>query len=166
MSQPSESTPVDSGICPCGNGIFADCCGPLLAGRTAAATPETLMRSRYTAYARGDGDYLLRTWHPSTRPERFELQEEIRWQGLDILAIAGGGTDDATGQVEFVARYQVHGRLGQLHEKSDFRREEGHWYYVDGSELKPPPVTAVKIGRNDPCPCGSGKKYKRCCYGG
>ena len=123
------------------------------------------MRSRYSAYVTGAADYLLATWHPASRPEGFELQDEIHWQGLDIRSTSAGGEEDTSGQVEFIASYQVHGRFGQLHERSDFRREEGRWYYVDGVELKGTPVTATKVGRNEPCPCGSGKKYKRCCYG-
>jgi len=151
--------------CPCGGGTLADCCGPFIAGDRLAPTAETLMRSRYSAYARGETDYLLRTWHPSSRPDDFELQDVIQWRGLNILATEAGGADDTTGQVEFIASYQVAGRFDQLHERSDFRREDGAWYYVDGVEVKGRPVTVVKVGRNEPCPCGSGKKYKRCCQG-
>lgn len=151
--------------CPCGNGALQDCCGPYLDGRLDAPTAEKLMRSRYTAYALGNVEYLLRSWHPASRPEDFVLEEAIRWQGLDILDTAAGGEGDETGEVEFVARYMVENRPGQLRERSDFRREDGLWYYVDGVEVKAQPVSVTKIGRNEPCPCGSGKKYKRCCYG-
>ncbi len=149
--------------CPCGGGALAGCCGPLLAGEREAPTAEALMRSRYCAYVRHDADYLLRTWHPASRPDGFEFQDVIQWQGLTIVATESGGPGDTTGQVEFIASYQVEGRFGQLHERSDFRREGGVWYYVDGVEVKGRPVTVVKVGRNDSCPCGSGRKYKRCC---
>ena len=152
--------------CPCGNGVFKDCCGPCLAGEQTAPTAEKLMRSRYSAYVLNNVEYLLKTWHPASRPEEdFVLEEAIQWQGLEILDTAAGSETDDTGQVEFIARYLVENRPGQLREKSDFRREEGLWYYIDGAEVKAQPVSVTKIGRNEPCPCGSGKKYKRCCHG-
>ena len=151
--------------CPCGNGIYQDCCRPYLDGERAAPTAETLMRSRYTAYVLDNVGYLLQSWHPASRPEEdFVLEEAIQWQGLEILDTEAGGEADQTGQVEFIARYLVEDRPGQLRERSDFRREEGLWYYVDGAEVKAQPVSVTKVGRNEPCPCGSGKKYKRCCY--
>lgn len=116
------------------------------------------MRSRYAAYARGDAAYLLATWHPSTRPPTLALEEDPAWCGLEIRACAAG---DREGSVEFVARYRDGGRPGALHETSRFVREEGCWYYVDG-RIHPAP----KVGRNDPCPCGSGRKFKRCCGAG
>ena len=152
-------------VCPCGNGVFKDCCGPYLDGDQAAPTAEALMRSRYTAYAVGNVEYLLKSWHPASREDDFVLEEAIQWQGLDILDTTDGGEADDTGEVEFVARYLVENRPGQLRERSDFRREDGLWYYVDGEEVKAQPVSVTKVGRNEPCPCGSGKKYKRCCYG-
>jgi len=92
------------------------------------------MRSRYTAYALGLVDYLLYTWHASTRPERLELVEStpIRWLGLMILKTQAGGPDDMDGLVEFVARYKPAGRAGRLHEISRFCREDGCWFYVEG----------------------------------
>lgn len=150
--------------CPCGNGLFKECCGPYLAGDQAAPTAETLMRSRYSAYVVNDVAYLLKTWHPASRPEEdFVLEESIRWQGLEIVDTAAGSETEDSGQVEFIARYLVGAQPGQLRERSDFRREDGLWYYIDGVEVKAQPVSVTKIGRNEPCPCGSGKKYKRCC---
>ncbi len=152
--------------CPCGNGVFQDCCRKYLDGEKAAPTAETLMRSRYTAYVLNNVEYLLKSWHPASRPEKdFVLEEAIHWQGLEILDTEDGGKDDDIGQVEFIASYLVEDRPGQLRERSDFRREDGLWYYVDGKDVKAQPITVTKIGRNEPCPCGSGKKYKRCCYG-
>ncbi|GAB6857512.1 YchJ family protein [Microbacterium xylanilyticum] len=118
--------------CPCGSGdLFDACCGPILAGRP-APTAERLMRSRYTAFARGDAAYLLRSWHPSTRPERLDLDDDVRWLRLDILAKTGGGPFDTEGVVEFEAIHRDPAGRGVLHERSRFVREDGHWYYVDG----------------------------------
>ena len=92
------------------------------------------MRSRYAAYARGAPDYLLATWHPSTRPERSTLDESPQWIGLDVRASRDIDSDHA--EVEFVARYRVNGRAGRLHERSRFVREANRWYYVDGDALE------------------------------
>jgi len=118
--------------CPCGSGdVFDACCGPILTGR-AAATAERLMRSRYTAFAIGDAAHLLRSWHPSTRPARLDLDSEVRWLRLDILAKSAGGPFDAQGVVEFAAIHRDANGRGVLRERSRFVREGGHWFYVDG----------------------------------
>lgn len=119
------------------------------------------MRSRYVAFVRGERDYLLATWHPSTRPEHLQLDTGARWFGLQIIDVQDGGPEDDEGWVEFVAQFRGNDRLQCLHERSRFVREAGRWLYVDG-EIRPQPE-GHKIGRNAPCPCGSGKKYKRCC---
>jgi len=91
------------------------------------------MRSRYAAYVTGDEDYLLRTWHASTRPEKLDLvKAPVKWLGLDIVRTEGGGAADAEGIVEFIARCKPAGRAQRLHETSRFRREDGKWVYVDG----------------------------------
>jgi SEC-C motif domain protein len=122
-------------LCPCGSGQpFAACCGLCLHGEIAAPTAEALMRSRYCAYIRCDETYLLRTWHPASRPENLDLARDdgLRWLGLKILSRTAGGANDNTGTVEFVARYKVGGKAGRLHENSRFVREEGEWHYIDG----------------------------------
>lgn len=119
------------------------------------------MRSRYCAFVIRNSDYLLRTWHADTRPEQLQLERDVSWFGLEIVASDAGGPGDSDGRVEFIAQFNGHDRLQYLHERSRFVRENGRWFYLDG-EILPPP-TARKIGRNAPCPCGSGKKYKRCC---
>jgi len=119
------------------------------------------MRSRYTGYFLGDEDYILLTWHPSTRPASVELRSGPAWTGLEIRATEAGGSDDGQGSVEFVAHYVAGGRSGAIHETSRFVREDGRWYYVDGQLHELPPQS--KVSRNAPCPCGSGKKFKRCC---
>ncbi|WP_251439495.1 YchJ family protein [Microbacterium sp. USTB-Y] len=118
--------------CPCGSGDrFDACCGPLLAGR-AAPTAERLMRSRYTAFAIGDTEYLRLSWHPSTRPTRLDLDEDVRWLRLDIIARSSGGPFDTEGVVEFEAIHRSAAGRGVLRERSRFLRESGHWYYLDG----------------------------------
>ena len=117
--------------CPCGRPLsYAACCGKLHAG-SPAADPESLMRSRYSAYALGLEDYLLATWHASTRPVELNLATEPRpkWLGLEVKASEQTG-DSAT--VEFVARCKLGGRAQRMHEISRFVREDGRWYYVDG----------------------------------
>lgn len=90
------------------------------------------MRSRYTAYVRRDAAYLLRSWHPSTVPDAVDVDDAV-WLGLEVLSTQGGGADDTTGVVAFVARYQrPDGSLGQLRETSRFVRERGEWWYLDG----------------------------------
>lgn len=119
--------------CPCASGHnYQDCCGPFLSGTALAPTAETLMRSRYTAYALGDMAYLRSTWHSSTRPVDLGDGPEPKWVGLTILASEGGSPTEADGMVEFVARYKIKGRAFRLHERSRFAREDGAWRYVDG----------------------------------
>lgn len=155
-------------LCPCGSGRDLDaCCGPLLAGAP-APTPEALMRSRYTAFTQANLDYLETTLAPEAREDydRSETEtwiKDARWHGLEIRQ-AGGGEGDQEGSVEFVARYVINGKPFAHHELASFRRHEGNWVYVDGVMNPRPPQRVVdKVGRNDPCPCGSGKKYKKCC---
>ncbi len=151
--------------CPCGSGgAFGECCSPYLAGTAEAPTAERLMRSRYTAYVLGNAEYLSRTWHPATRPADLGLDDGTTWQGLTVISTSGGGEADERGIVEFTARCRVKETPGNLHEVSEFVRQQGRWFYLDGEAPKRMPVkSGSKIGRNEPCPCGSGKKYKRCC---
>ena len=119
--------------CPCGSGRpLADCCGPYLSGQSLPETAETLMRSRYSAFATGQADYLLATWHPTTRPATLALEAGIRWLGLRILSTEAGGATDQEGWVTFVARSKFQGRAQRLQERSRFVRERGRWFYVDG----------------------------------
>lgn len=147
-------------LCRCNSGNpDTTCCQPFLDGQALPQTPEQLMRSRYSAFCQGQIDYLIATHHPSQRQgdERQTLAQTIattQWVGLKVLHSAQRGEN---GQVEFVAFYQRIGVVEQLHEKSEFVREAGRWFYLTGEIL--PPVT---IGRNEPCWCGSGRKYKQC----
>jgi SEC-C motif-containing protein len=93
------------------------------------------MRSRYSAFALGDRAYLLATWHPTTRPRRLDLDPDVRWTGLDVLATAGGSLLSAEGTVEFRAHYVRDGGAGAQHETSRFARDGGRWHYLDGVSL-------------------------------
>ncbi|WP_147794815.1 YchJ family protein [Cellulomonas sp. Y8] len=120
--------------CPCLSGLpYDECCGPRHRGERTAATAEALMRSRYSAFAVGDAAYLLRTWHPSTRPRTVDLDDAVVWRRLDVLGTDRGGPFDSAGTVEFRASYSDPQGRGSLHEVSRFVREDGAWTYVDGS---------------------------------
>lgn len=129
MTLPSPDAP-----CPCGlRRPYASCCGRWHAGALHLQAPdaEALMRSRYAAYALGLNDYLLATWHPSTRPAALDAPEPaLRWLGLEVRRHRP--VDDAHAEVEFVARSKMGGRAFRLHETSRFFREGGRWFYVDG----------------------------------
>lgn len=117
--------------CPCGGASYASCCGRFHAGAVAESA-EQLMRSRYSAYTLGLSDYVHATWQAATRPDRSELAHDARckWLGLEVRKHVSKG-DAAT--VEFVARYKTDGRAHRLHEISRFVREDGRWFYLDGS---------------------------------
>lgn len=157
--------------CHCGSGKpYAKCCEPYINGEP-APTAEALMRSRYSAYVVGAVDYLGETLHPDHRSDfdrnaTAKWASESEWKQLDILATEGGEEGDEEGIVEFRAVFSEAGGEDMAHtERSRFVKKGDRWYYVDG--LLPTPVTyrreEEKVGRNDPCPCGSGKKYKKCC---
>jgi SEC-C motif-containing protein len=127
------------------------------------------MRSRYTAHVLGRIDYIVATTDPERRSglDRGAVERwarESKWLGLTIVAVERGGAGDDAGVVEFQAAYESGGARVVHHERSRFRRRDGAWLYVDGDAIKPAPARrAVTPGRNDPCPCNSGRKYKRCC---
>lgn len=147
------------------------CCGPYIDGLRPAPTAEALMRSRYTAYVLGRIDYLQDTLAPEQRAD-FDRKavtkwsKDSQWSGLDIEATEEGQQGDSRGFVEFTAHYVAEG-LRQTHrERSLFRFDESdrRWFFVEGAARKSAPVVReARTGRNDPCPCGSGKKYKKCC---
>lgn len=119
--------------CPCGTGRGYDlCCGPLHRGERPAATAVELMRSRYSAYARGAGDHLFRTWHPRTRPADVSIDPTTSWTGLEVLSTKLGAAEDDEGTVEFRAHFDGRAGAGVLHEQSRFVRRAGRWVYVDG----------------------------------
>lgn len=119
--------------CPCGTGdSFARCCRPLVVGDRQAHTAEELMRSRYSAYAAGNSEYLWRTWHPRTRPATLGPDTGIEWLGLEVVDVVAGGPDDDTGEVQFRVHYRDGRRTGTLHERSRFAVRARRWFYVDG----------------------------------
>lgn len=122
-----------AGNCPCLSGEhYAGCCGRFHRGEADAPTAEQLMRSRYSAFVVGDAGYLLRTWHPDTRPAGLELDPGMQWRRLDILSTSRGGPLDHEGVVEFAAHYRHDGERGVQREASRFVREGRRWYYLDG----------------------------------
>jgi SEC-C motif-containing protein len=158
-------------LCPCGSEkAYAHCCEPLIEGQAHADTAEMLMRSRYSAHAKKKFDYLFETTLPESRQEEDRKEtaawsRKLDWQNLAVRSVEAGGPEDEKGTVEFVARYRKNGKAFEHHEIAEFVRQEDRWYFKDGQA--PQQVQSVrqgpKIGRNDPCPCGSGKKFKKCC---
>lgn len=157
--------------CPCKSGKpFGECCGPVIAGAAKAETAEALMRARYTSYVTGDVSFLRSS---ATEAVQKEFDEEAskswsaaaEWHGLEIIATEKGQAGDDEGVVEFRALYSANGEFCNHHEVSRFVREKDGWKFDDGELVPDKPVVREepKIGRNDPCPCGSGRKYKKCC---
>lgn len=157
--------------CPCCSGkSFSSCCEPILSAKSPALTAEALMRSRYTAYAVKAIDYLLASTHYAYRDrvDTASLEtwaEKAQWLGLNILKTEQGKEGDLEGTVEFIATYQENDQTLQHHELGFFKKVKGAWYYYKGKMVKPEDASkkASKTGRNDPCPCGSSKKFKKCC---
>lgn len=137
---------------------FEECCGAIISGKKSAATVEELMRSRYSAYASANAEYLVKS---TTKENSFiediplilEFSKNVVWLKLDILHVE---QKEDSGIVEFRAFYFENGEIVVLHERSDFVKNEGVWKYDKGEFIN------SKIERNEPCPCGSGKKYKKC----
>jgi SEC-C motif-containing protein len=142
--------------CPCGSDkTFNDCCGKFINKNQSPGSPEQLMRSRYSAYVLKNEDYLLKSWHPSTRPESLDLKDDsTQWKKLKIISAFEN-------KIHFVAYFTQDTlnkeKIYALTETSNFVHEKG-WKYLDGENVK-----TVQLTKNMPCPCQSGKKYKRCC---
>ncbi len=158
-------------ICPCGSTKpYADCCRPLITGDRRAETAEQLMRSRYTAYVKKELAWLRESLHPGHRADYDEKSsrdwaDRATWHGIEVLRTEQGGAADDTGTVEFVVSFTESGVKQEHHERSAFQKVNGVWYFKEGKALPPRPVVrqGPRAGRNDPCPCGSGKKFKKCC---
>ncbi|MGA1202069.1 MAG: YchJ family protein [Planctomycetota bacterium] len=159
--------------CPCGAGrTYGECCQPYHARDRWPESPELLMRSRYSAFSAGEVSFLVDSLDSSKRTEadERELGEWARnsdWLGLEILETHGGGPTESDGTVEFDARYRVKeaGEEVRHRELASFKKRDGVWYFLDGKVRGGEPIQneAPKVGRNDPCPCGSGRKFKKCC---
>ncbi|MDP3204323.1 MAG: YchJ family metal-binding protein [Hydrogenophaga sp.] len=121
-------------LCSCGRvATFEACCARYLGTGVPAPDAESLMRSRYAAFVRGNAAHLLATWHVSTRPASIDFDEGVKWLGLEVRRHKP--FDEGHAEVEFVARSRLQGRGQRLHERSRFVREDGHWLYVDGDLL-------------------------------
>jgi SEC-C motif domain protein len=151
---------------------FSDCCEPFITGKKKAPTAETLMRSRYAAYVVKDIDYIDQTQivldnESFDKEEARKWADSSEWMGLDIKKTQKGEMNDSTGIVEFVALYKDKQSGTELrhHETSLFQKVNGDWKFKEGQIHGAQPMKRLqpKVGRNDPCSCGSGKKYKKCC---
>jgi SEC-C motif-containing protein len=150
---------------------FDKCCGPIIKGQKSASTAESMMRSRYSAYVLKDIEYIDKT-QMNEKHEVFNKEEALKWaessewQGLEIKQTRKGTANDDTGVVEFVAHYKDKASGTELrhHETSLFQKQNDQWKFKEGNIHGAQPVKRVepKIGRNDPCHCGSGKKFKKC----
>jgi SEC-C motif-containing protein len=156
-------------LCPCGSGLaYTECCEPYITGIKPAPTAEALMRSRYSAYAEQAIDYIFATCIQDGKQDidvkqTKDWSEKSRWLGLKILLVSQGGPTDTEGTVEFEAVYEREGLKDIHHERAQFKKQDGRWFYDDGTIIPKTVVRAgPKVGRNEPCPCGSGKKYKYC----
>ncbi len=161
-------------ICPCHSGkTYQECCEPVHQDAHAATLPEQLMRARYSAHVLGLVDFVVDTYHASCHAEkqRDAIAESINsdWVKLDVHSSEDGASSDE-GYVTFSAYFNQDGKQLCLTERSRFVREQGQWFYIDGTfpeqsldERLNQPINALKVGRNDPCICGSGKKFKKCC---
>ena len=157
--------------CYCGNNkSFKECCEPFIKKQKHPATVEELMRSRYSAYVTKDIDYIEST-HTVEERDKLSIEETRKWAedsiwlGLEILKVEKGQPSDDSGKVEFIAKFSQNNLVYEHHELSRFEKRDNQWFYLDGKvSQQTSAVTKEKeVGRNDPCPCGSGKKYKKCC---
>ncbi|BCE02545.1 YchJ family protein [Marinicellulosiphila megalodicopiae] len=152
-------TPLPDQPCPCcSQRLFKDCCEPFLNQSLFTETTEQLMRSRYSAYVTANINYLLATTSEQTRNESDkqamqEWADQARWLKLEVL-------NSNENQIEFKAYYFIGNKVEAIHETSEFIKEGDKWMYLDGDAH----MHSYDIGRNEPCPCGSGKKFKKCCH--
>ena len=160
---------AEENLCPCGSGkTYTECCEPIIKGLTLAPTPEALMRSRYTAYAKHEVKWLKDSLEPSQQADYDEKSVEewsnrSEWLGIKILQTKTE-EEKNIGWVEFVCKFKQGNIAREHHELSEFHRVKGAWLFYDGRAVKPQTIhEGAEVGRNDPCPCGSGKKYKKCC---
>ena len=145
-------------------------CLPFIKGEKSPETAEALMRSRYSAYVLGEIDYVLDTHTPEAAADVDRKSTELwskqsKWLGLEVTSTDKGGPEDTEGTVEFVAKYKLRNVTVEHRERAHFEKRDGKWKFADAEQLAGPPIKneGPKVGRNDPCPCGSGKKYKKCC---
>lgn len=152
--------------CLCGsNTSYKDCCQPYHIHKKSPETAEDLLRSRFTGYAMQNVAYLLDTWNISTRPNDIDFSnEDVIWTKLEILSIKKGSKKHNKGIIEFKAYYTSNSEEYTLNEISRFKKTSNNWFYVDGIVKSTSKLgLQTNHGKNAPCSCGSGKKFKRCC---
>ncbi len=157
-------------ICPCDTKKpFSECCEPVHKGKTTPATAADLMRARYSAFVKQEIDFIMNSVSPARKKDidRKSIEDwarDTKWEGLQIVSTEKGGPADETGSVEFIARFNEKGKTEEHHELATFVKLNGSWFFDDGRtpSAKPIRLEGPKIGRNDPCHCGSGKKFKKC----
>ncbi len=157
--------------CPCGNELnYEQCCEPFHLGKSTPDTAEKLMRARYSAFVKGQINFVGETHLPGTEDfdpkEAGEWSANSSWKGLQIINTNQGGAEHSLGTVEFKCLYSDKEEKDYLHhEISNFKKLDGKWYYEDGQIMGTGPIKRAvpKVGRNEPCPCDSGKKFKKCC---
>lgn len=156
--------------CFCGSTkSYEKCCELFISGKQTAHSPEALMRSRYSAYAQSNTNYVASTMKGAAAKDfnetsTLEWIKKVKWLGLTVLKSSFAENNKHIGYVEFIAHYLFNNKEQNIHEVSEFHFENDRWYYIDGKPGNPTPLAQTnKVGRNDPCPCGSGKKYKKCC---
>lgn len=165
----SEISKTDE--CPCCSGkTYGDCCEPIVSGAKDAPTAESLMRARYTAYVVGAIDFIVETCTTNNgerdidRKATEDWSHNSTWHGLKILRTEKGSEADEEGLVEFEAKYTLRHMKDTHHELAAFKKVDGKWLYATGRlSVQTVVRDGKKVGRNEPCPCGSGKKYKQCC---
>lgn len=149
--------------CPCGSQIdYIECCEPYLTDKKIPQTPESLMRSRYTAYSQANVEYIKKTMRGKpligfNAQQTKEWAEHVQWLELKVVSAS---TSQDIGLVEFVAKYSEKGSVKTIHEVSKFENTNGSWFYTDG--VHPKKNKPARVSRNSPCPCGSGRKFKNC----
>ena len=158
-------------FCPCGSGKkYNECCEPIIKGTIKAPTAESLMRARYTSYVVHEIDFIISSCEEGEGIADIDKQatedwsRQSTWQVLKILSTEKGTESDDEGVVEFTADYTLKQMRDVHHEIAGFKKINGEWKYVAGNII----TTTVKregrkVGRNEPCTCGSGKNYKQCC---
>ena len=157
-------------LCPCGSELeLTRCCQPFIQGTKKPTTAEQLLRARYTAFVLGEVDYVLSTHHSRTRSDvkREEVEDwskNSKWIGLKIVQSEAGKEADSQGTILFCAQFESQGKQEDHWEQSTFEKEDGEWRFLDAKGVKAGPMRreGPKVGRNDPCSCGSGQKFKKC----
>ena len=151
--------------CKCGSTkSYKECCEPFIKGTSLPQTAEELLRSRFVAYAQGNIDYIAATTHADKKDE-FSIEDAKEWAATtqwDRLEIVNKPSET---EIEFIAWYKENGKPVRHQELSVFKKVDDAWFFFDSRFPGQGTVvnSAPKVGRNDPCPCGSGKKYKKCC---